>query len=82
MTHEDVFDYKEGDVFWCTADVGWITGHSYTLYGSLANGATTLMYEGVPTYPTNMRMWDICDKHKVKQFFQMNPPTHPPCTGT
>ncbi|SEI56161.1 acetyl-CoA synthetase [Allopseudospirillum japonicum] len=65
LTHQYIFDYKEGDVYWCTADVGWITGHSYILYGPLANGATTLMFEGVPSYPTHGRMGDICDKHQV-----------------
>ncbi|SHM33034.1 acetate--CoA ligase [Vreelandella subglaciescola] len=65
MTHQYVFDYHEGDVYWCTADVGWVTGHSYIVYGPLANGATTLMFEGVPTYPTHGRMGEIVDKHKV-----------------
>jgi len=65
MTHQYVFDYHEGEVFWCTADVGWVTGHSYIVYGPLANGATTLMFEGVPTYPTHGRMGEIVDKHKV-----------------
>ncbi|WP_341863855.1 acetate--CoA ligase [Gymnodinialimonas sp. 57CJ19] len=69
MTHEYVFDYKEGDVFWCTADVGWVTGHSYIVYGPLANGATTLMFEGVPTYPDAGRFWEVCEKHKVNQFY-------------
>lgn len=69
MTHEYVFDYKEGDVYWCTADVGWVTGHSYIVYGPLANGATTLMFEGVPTYPDASRFWQVCDKHKVNQFY-------------
>jgi len=69
MTHELVFDYKEEDVFWCTADVGWVTGHSYIVYGPLANGATTLMFEGVPTYPDASRFWQVCDKHKVNQFY-------------
>jgi len=69
MTHELVFDYHEGDVFWCTADVGWVTGHSYIIYGPLANGATTLMFEGVPTYPDAGRFWQVCDKHKVAQFY-------------
>ncbi|MEJ6392642.1 acetate--CoA ligase [Gymnodinialimonas sp. 2305UL16-5] len=69
MTHEMVFDYKEGDVFWCTADVGWVTGHSYIVYGPLANGATTLMFEGVPTYPDAGRFWQVCEKHKVNQFY-------------
>jgi len=69
MTHEIVFDYHEGDVFWCTADVGWVTGHSYIVYGPLANGATTLMFEGVPTYPDASRFWQVCEKHKVNQFY-------------
>ncbi len=69
MTHEIVFDYHEGDIFWCTADVGWVTGHSYIVYGPLANGATTLMFEGVPTYPDASRFWLVCDKHKVNQFY-------------
>jgi acetyl-CoA synthetase len=69
MTHEIVFDYKDGDVFWCTADVGWVTGHSYIVYGPLANGATTLMFEGVPTYPDASRFWQVCEKHKVNQFY-------------
>ena len=69
MTHEYVFDYHDGDVYWCTADVGWVTGHSYIVYGPLANGATTLMFEGVPTYPSASRFWDICDKHKVNIFY-------------
>ncbi|MCC0073085.1 MAG: acetate--CoA ligase [Rhodobacter sp.] len=69
MTHEMTFDYHEGDVFWCTADVGWVTGHSYIIYGPLANGATTLMFEGVPTYPDAGRFWAVCEKHKVNQFY-------------
>ncbi|WP_102226015.1 acetate--CoA ligase [Acidimangrovimonas sediminis] len=69
MTHEYTFDYHDGDVFWCSADVGWVTGHSYIVYGPLANGATTLMFEGVPTYPDAGRFWAICDKHKVNQFY-------------
>jgi acetyl-CoA synthetase len=69
MTHEYTFDYKDGDVFWCTADVGWVTGHSYIIYGPLANGATTLMFEGVPTYPDAGRFWEVCAKHKVNQFY-------------
>ncbi|MCH2095753.1 MAG: acetate--CoA ligase [Rhodobacteraceae bacterium] len=69
MTHEIVFDYKDGDIFWCTADVGWVTGHSYIIYGPLANGATTLMFEGVPTYPDASRFWQVCEKHKVNQFY-------------
>ncbi len=69
MTHELVFDYHEGDIYWCTADVGWVTGHSYIVYGPLANGATTLMFEGVPTYPDASRFWQVCEKHKVNQFY-------------
>lgn len=69
MTHEYVFDIHEGDVFWCTADVGWVTGHSYIVYGPLANGCTTVMFEGVPTYPDASRFWQVCDKHKVTQFY-------------
>ena len=69
MTHEYVFDYKDGDIFWCTADVGWVTGHSYIVYGPLANGATTLMFEGVPNYPDAGRFWAVCDKHQVSQFY-------------
>ena len=68
-THQTVFDYRENDIYWCTADVGWVTGHSYIVYGPLANGATTLMFEGVPTYPDFSRFWQICDKHKVNQFY-------------
>lgn len=69
MTHQYVFDYHDGDVYWCTADVGWVTGHSYIVYGPLANGATTLMFEGVPTYPSPARFWEVCDKHKVNIFY-------------
>ncbi|MCG8315004.1 MAG: acetate--CoA ligase [Pseudomonadales bacterium] len=69
MSHKYVLDYREGDVYWCTADVGWITGHSYIVYGPLANGATTLMFEGVPTYPDASRCWQICDKHQVNMFY-------------
>ncbi|AML53434.1 acetate--CoA ligase [Falsihalocynthiibacter arcticus] len=69
MTHQYTFDYHDGDVFWCTADVGWVTGHSYIIYGPLANGATTVMFEGVPTYPDAGRFWAICEKHKVNQFY-------------
>ena len=65
MTHEYVFDYHPGDIYWCTADVGWVTGHSYIVYGPLANGAISLMFEGVPNYPTSSRFWEVCDKHKV-----------------
>ena len=69
MTHQYTFDYHDGDVFWCTADVGWVTGHSYIVYGPLANGATTLMFEGVPTYPDAGRFWQVCEEHKVNQFY-------------
>jgi acetyl-CoA synthetase len=69
MTHKYVFDYQEGDVYWCTADVGWVTGHSYIVYGPLANGATTLMFEGVPTWPDASRFWQVVDKHKVNIFY-------------
>jgi len=69
MTQELVFDYHDGDVYWCTADVGWVTGHSYIVYGPLANGATTLMFEGVPTYPDASRFWQVCEKHAVNQFY-------------
>ena len=69
MTHQMTFDYRDGDVFWCTADVGWVTGHSYILYGPLANGATTLMFEGVPTFPDAGRFWQVIAKHKVTQFY-------------
>ncbi|MFY0655904.1 MAG: acetate--CoA ligase [Neptunomonas phycophila] len=69
MTHEYVFDYKDGDIYWCTADVGWVTGHSYIVYGPLANGATTLMFEGVPSYPDNSRFGRVIEKHKVNQFY-------------
>ncbi len=69
MTHKFVFDYREGDIYWCTADVGWVTGHSYIVYGPLANGATTLMFEGVPTYPDASRCWQVIDKHGVNIFY-------------
>ena len=68
-THECVFDLREDDVYWCTADVGWVTGHSYVVYGPLANGATTLMFEGVPNYPDASRFWQVVDKHKVTLFY-------------
>ncbi|MCG7362161.1 acetate--CoA ligase [Roseomonas sp. ACRSG] len=68
-THQYVFDYREGEVYWCTADVGWVTGHSYIVYGPLANGATSLMFEGVPNYPDNSRFWQVVDKHKVNIFY-------------
>ena len=69
ITHKYVFDYHENDIYWCTADVGWVTGHSYIIYGPLCNGATTLMFEGVPTYPDASRFWQVVDKHKVKTFY-------------
>ncbi len=69
MTHQYTFDYHDGDIFWCTADVGWVTGHSYIVYGPLANGATTVMFEGVPTWPDAGRFWEVCAKHKVNQFY-------------
>jgi acetyl-CoA synthetase len=69
MTHDYVFDYRQGEVFWCTADVGWVTGHTYVVYGPLANGATTLMFDGTPTYPSVSRFWEVIDKHQVNTFF-------------
>ncbi|MEX2009068.1 MAG: acetate--CoA ligase [Dongiaceae bacterium] len=69
MTHQYVFDYHDGEIYWCTADVGWVTGHSYIVYGPLANGATTVMFEGVPNYPDSSRFWQVCDKHKVNIFY-------------
>ena len=69
MTHQYIFDYHDGDIYWCTADVGWVTGHSYIVYGPLANGATTLMFEGVPNYPSVSRFWDVVDKHQVNIFY-------------
>ncbi|HEY5740523.1 MAG TPA: acetate--CoA ligase [Gammaproteobacteria bacterium] len=69
MTHKLVFDYKDGEIYWCTADVGWVTGHTYIVYGPLANGATTLMFEGIPTYPDISRFWQVCDKHDVSIFY-------------
>jgi acetyl-CoA synthetase len=69
LTHSLVFDYRDGDVYWCAADIGWVTGHSYIVYGPLANGATTLMYEGVPNWPTPARIWEVVDKHKVNQIY-------------
>jgi acetyl-CoA synthetase len=69
MTHKYVFDYQDGDIYWCTADVGWVTGHSYIVYGPLANGATTLMFEGIPNYPSDGRFWEVIDKHKVNTFY-------------
>jgi acetyl-CoA synthetase len=68
-THEAIFDYRPGEVFWCTADVGWVTGHTYIVYGPLANGATSLIFEGVPNYPTASRFWEVCDKHEVEIFY-------------
>jgi acetyl-CoA synthetase len=69
ITHQYVFDYHEDDIYWCTADIGWVTGHSYVVYGPLANGATTVMFEGVPNYPDSSRCWQVCDKHKVSIFY-------------
>ncbi len=69
ITHKYVFDYHDGDVYWCTADVGWVTGHTYIVYGPLANGAITLMFEGIPTYPDASRFWEVIDKHKVNIFY-------------
>jgi acyl-coenzyme A synthetase/AMP-(fatty) acid ligase len=69
MTHQYVFDYHEGEIYWCTADAGWVTGHSYIVYGPLANGATTVMFEGVPNYPDASRFWQVCDKHQVNIFY-------------
>ncbi len=68
-TFKYIFDYHDGDIWWCTADIGWVTGHSYIVYGPLANGAITIMFEGVPTYPDAGRFWDVCDKYKVTQFY-------------
>jgi len=69
MTHKLVFDYKDGEIYWCTADVGWVTGHTYIVYGPLANGATTVMFEGIPTYPDVSRFWQVCDKHNISIFY-------------
>ena len=69
FTHEIVFDYRPGEIYWCTADVGWVTGHTYIVYGPLANGATTLMFEGIPNYPDSSRFWQVVDKHKVNIFY-------------
>ncbi|MEA2259171.1 MAG: acetyl-CoA synthetase, partial [Acidobacteriaceae bacterium] len=69
FTHEIVFDYRKGDVYWCTADVGWVTGHTYILYGPLANGATTVMFEGIPNYPDSSRFWQVIDKHQINTFY-------------
>ncbi len=79
ITHHYIFDYREGEIFWCTADVGWVTGHSYIVYGPLANGATTVMFEGVPNYPDVSRFWQVCDKHKVNIFTPRRPPSAPSC---
>src|SRR5690606_22692906 len=68
-TFKNVFQYKNGDVYWCTADIGWITGHSYIVYGPLANGATSILFEGIPTYPDCDRFWEVIEKHKVNQFY-------------
>ena len=65
----NVFQYEPGDIYWCTADIGWITGHSYIIYGPLLNGATTLMFEGIPTYPDANRFWAVCEKYRVNQFY-------------
>ena len=69
LTHQAVFDYRDGEIYWCTADVGWVTGHTYIVYGPLANGAVSLMFEGVPNYPSASRFWEVCDKHKVNIFY-------------
>jgi acetyl-CoA synthetase len=69
MTHQYVFDYHDGEIYWCTADAGWVTGHSYIVYGPLANGATTVMFEGVPNYPDTSRFWQVCDKHQINIFY-------------
>ncbi len=69
MTHKYVFDYHDGDIYWCTADIGWVTGHTYVVYGPLANGSTTLLFEGLPTYPNSSRMWEVCDRHNVSIFY-------------
>ena len=69
ITHKYIFDYHDGDIYWCTADIGWVTGHSYIVYGPLQNGATSIMFEGVPTYPEPDRFWEVCEKHKVNQFY-------------
>ena len=69
MTHEYIFNYKKDDIYWCTADIGWITGHSYIIYGPLCNGATTIMFEGVPNFPNSSRFWQVVDKHQVNIFY-------------
>ena len=71
LTFKYIFGYSDGDKYWCTADVGWITGHTYILYGPLSNGATTLMFEGVPTYPDPSRFWEVCDQHEINIFIQL-----------
>jgi acetyl-CoA synthetase len=78
-TFKNVFNYKENDIYWCTADIGWITGHSYILYGPLLNGATTVIFEGVPSYPEPDRFWEVIEKHKVTQFYTA--PTAIRCFG-
>ncbi len=77
MTHQYVFDYKEGDVYWCAADIGWVTGHTYIVYGPLANGATSILFEGVPTYPNVKRIAQVVDKYKVNILYTA--PTGYPC---
>ena len=72
MTHQYIFNYKQKDIYWCTADIGWVTGHSYIIYGPLANGATTRMFEGIPNYPDSSRWWQIIDKYKVNTFYTAN----------
>src|SRR3546814_18659389 len=69
MTHEYVFDYRPGQIYWCAADIGWVTGHSYVVYGPLMNGATTVMFEGVPSFPDHSRFWQVIDKHQVEIFY-------------
>ena len=69
MTHQYIFNYKPKDIYWCSADIGWVTGHSYIIYGPLSNGATTIMFEGIPTYPDSSRWWQIIDKYKVNIFY-------------
>ena len=73
ITHKYTFDYHDGDIFWCTADVGWVTGHTYIVYGPLCNGAISLMFEGVPNYPSTSRFWEVIDKHKVNIFTPRRP---------
>ena len=74
MTHQYIFNYKQKDIYWCTADIGWITGHSYIVYGPLASGATTVMFEGVPSYPDFDRFWEVCAKHKITHFYTAHIP--------